>query len=87
MDTYDRYGDYAREANNKDCNHVSLSIGFALLGLAAGALTALLLAPQSGDDLRHGIRRTAYDARNRGSDLLDNVRGKVMPFRKRVASS
>lgn len=78
MNTYERYGDYAQReilagqrANQKECNHAALSIGFALLGAVTGAALALMFAPKSGDDLRGDLRRG-----------VNNVRGKVMPFRR-----
>ena len=73
MNTYDRYGDYAQTENlaGRQCNHAALSIGFALLGAVAGAALALMFAPKSGGDLRGDLRRG-----------VNNVRGKVMPFRR-----
>lgn len=77
MNTYERYGDYAQHENlasqgasQRECNHAALSIGFALLGAITGAALALMFAPKSGDDLRGDLRRG-----------VNNVRGKVMPFR------
>jgi gas vesicle protein len=40
------------------------------IGAVAGAVTALLLAPQSGQETREALRRSAGDLQNRGTDLL-----------------
>jgi len=47
---------------------VTLGLALLCLGLAAGALTALLVAPQSGRQLRRQLRRRYEDAR----DVIDD---------------
>ncbi|HEY0565505.1 MAG TPA: YtxH domain-containing protein [Terriglobales bacterium] len=83
MSNYERYGDYSQHQNlaQNACNHTGIGIGFALLGMAAGAVIALLLAPKAGGELRGDIRRTAGRAKDRGNHLIGSVKGKVMPFR------
>lgn len=74
MSTYRKYGEYAQAENLNQCGRAGLGVGFALLGVAVGAAVALLLAPKSGEQMRDTLR-------SRGGDLIDSVRGKVMPFR------
>jgi gas vesicle protein len=66
------------------------------IGLAAGALIALLLAPQTGKQMRKTLRRKYEDARDvvedlgdqagdwmdKGSELADKARSKVAPLAK-----
>ena len=72
--------------------------GFIMLfiGLAAGALIALLLAPQTGKQMRKTLRRKYEDARDavedfsdqasdwveKGSDWADKAKSKVAPLAK-----
>lgn len=67
-----------------------------LIGLAAGALIALLLAPQTGKKMRKTLRRKYEDARDamedlgeqagdwveKGSDWADKAKSKVAPLAK-----
>ena len=59
----------------------SAGIGSFLLGLGLGAATALLLAPQSGEDTRRQLTRRAHDAgdeaRRRAQGLVDDVSSDV----------
>jgi gas vesicle protein len=66
------------------------------IGLAAGALIALLLTPQTGKQMRKTLRRKYEDARDavedfgdqasdwidKGSELADKARSKVAPLAK-----
>ena len=66
------------------------------IGLAAGALLALLLTPQTGKQMRKTLRRRYEDARDvvedfsdqasdwidKGSDLADRAKSKVAPLAK-----
>jgi gas vesicle protein len=74
--------------------------GFGLtmlfVGLAAGALIALLLTPQTGKQMRKTLRRKYADARDavedlgdqasdwidKGSELADMAKSKVAPLAK-----
>jgi len=61
----DQLSDLATYAEERSSDHSRVTLGLALLclGLAAGAITALLLAPQSGKQLRKQLRRKYEDAR------------------------
>ena len=64
------------------------------IGLAAGALIALLLAPQTGKQMRKTLRRRYEDARDvmedfsdqasdwidQGAELADKAKSKVAPL-------
>jgi len=76
------------------------NIGFGLtmlfIGLAAGALTALLLAPKTGKQMRRTLRRKYEDARevmedlgeqasdwvDKGSDWAEKAKQRVAPLSK-----
>jgi gas vesicle protein len=66
-----RIGNY--EFSEKD-NQVGTAITFLLIGLGIGAATALLLAPQSGKQLRRDIRRKYDDAKDTLDDWKDDAR-------------
>ena len=53
---------------------VGTAITFLLIGLGAGALTALLLAPKSGKQLRRDIRRKYEDARETLGDWTEDAK-------------
>jgi len=70
------------------------------IGLAAGALIALLLTPQTGKQMRKTLRRKYEDARDvmedfsdqasdwidKGSELADKAKSKVAPLAKQFRS-
>ena len=49
------------------------AIGPLFLGIALGAGVALLFAPQSGEETRGGIARSARRARNAAQDFVEDV--------------
>jgi gas vesicle protein len=51
--------------------------GSLLLGLALGAGAALLFAPQSGEETRRGIARSARRVQQNAQDLVQDVSGNV----------
>jgi gas vesicle protein len=52
-------------------------IGPLLLGIAIGAGAALLFAPQSGEETRRGIARSARRAQDKAQDFVEDVSGTV----------
>lgn len=60
-----------------DSNQVSTAITFLLIGIGAGAVTALLLAPKSGQQLRKDIRRRYDDARDAIEDIAEEAKERV----------
>ena len=57
MNDFERYGNY--EPSNR--SNFGLGLTLLLIGLGAGALTALLFAPQSGRQMRKLLRRKYED--------------------------
>jgi len=55
------------EHNNHKPNHATVAF---LIGAVAGGVAALLLAPESGSQLRGRLRRRAGDLREKGEHLL-----------------
>ncbi len=68
-----RHGDY--EASEKST--VGTAITFLFIGLGAGALVALLLAPKSGRQLRKEIRRGYEDARDAVESFTEQAKDRV----------
>ena len=66
----DQLSDFADYGENRRSERSGVTLGLALLclGLAAGAITALLIAPKSGKQLRRQLRRKYEDAR----DVVDD---------------
>lgn len=54
-----------------------IGIGPFLLGIALGAGVALLFAPQSGQETRRGIARSARRAQDAAQDFVEDVSGTV----------
>ncbi|HLI62061.1 MAG TPA: YtxH domain-containing protein [Terriglobales bacterium] len=53
--------------------NVSLGLTMLFIGFALGALTALLLTPQTGKQMRRTLRRKYEDARDAMEDLSDQA--------------
>jgi gas vesicle protein len=93
----ERNDEFATEGEYRSSNS-TLSVGFAMLfvGLALGAVTALLMAPKTGKQMRRTLRRKYEDAReavediqdqasgwiDRGSDWADKAKSRVAPLAK-----
>ena len=92
----DSISDFATHEEPRQCAGPNTGLVWLFVGLAAGALTALLLAPQTGRQMRKTIRRKYQDAReavedfgdqagdwiDKGADLADRARSTVAPFVK-----
>ena len=59
---------------SESTSQIGTAVTFLLIGLGAGALTALLLAPQSGKQLRKDIRRKYEDAKDSFDDWKDEAK-------------
>jgi gas vesicle protein len=84
-------GDYRSSESN-----VTLGLTLLCVGLALGALTALLLAPKTGKQMRKTLRRKYEDARDtmeelgdqandwvdKGSEWAEKAKQRVAPFSK-----
>lgn len=65
-------------------SNVGTAITFLLIGMGAGALAALLLAPKSGKQLRRDLKRGYEDARETLEDWTDEARDRVKDAKERV---
>jgi len=65
---YSSQGDYRSSDKN-----IGFGLTMLFIGLAAGALTALLLAPKTGKQMRRSLRRKYNDARDAMEDLSEQA--------------
>jgi gas vesicle protein len=93
----DETNDYASQGDYRSSgNNVSVALTLLFVGLALGALTALLLAPKTGKQMRRTLRRKYEDAReavddltgqagewiDRGSEWAEKAKSRVAPLAK-----
>jgi gas vesicle protein len=69
---------------SSESTNVGTAFTFFLIGLGAGALAALLLAPKTGKQLRREIRRGYEDARDAVGDWADEAKDRVREAGDRV---
>jgi gas vesicle protein len=62
-----------------------LAVTFLLIGLGAGALVALLLAPKTGKQLRRDLRRRYDEARDVVEDFAEEARERVNDVTERAS--
>ncbi len=62
---------------SSDKSTAGTAITFLLIGLGAGALTALLLAPKTGKQLRRDLRRRYDDARETIDDFTEEAKERI----------
>lgn len=55
-------------------SHAGTAITFLLMGLGAGALVGLLLAPKTGKQMRKDLRRKYEDAKDTLDDWKDDAK-------------
>src|SRR5437667_387143 len=65
-------------------SHVGTAVTFLLIGLGAGALAGLLLAPKTGKQLRRDLKRGYEDARETLDDWTEEAKGRVKDAKDRV---
>jgi gas vesicle protein len=68
-------------------NNVAGVLAGMLIGGLAGAVTMLLLAPQSGKDTRKQIQEKSIELRDRTTELVDDTMAKVRTNANRVTMS
>ena len=56
---------------------VGTAVTFLMIGIGAGALAALLLAPKTGKQLRRDLKRGYEDARDTLEDWTEEARDRV----------
>lgn len=94
----DELSDFATSGDYRSSGggNIGMVLGLLFVGLAIGAVAALLSAPKTGKQMRRALRRKYEDAREaveelgdqagdwveKGSDWADKARTKVKPIRK-----
>jgi gas vesicle protein len=93
----DRSNEFAGEGDYRSSdNNVTLGLTMLCVGVALGALAALLMAPKTGKKMRRALRRKYEDARDtmgdlgdqasdwvdKGSDWAEKAKQRVAPFSK-----
>jgi gas vesicle protein len=64
--------------------HLGTAVTFFLIGLGAGAMTALALAPKTGRQFRKDLKRGYNDARDTLQDWSEEARDRVRDAKERV---
>jgi gas vesicle protein len=75
-----RFGRY----ESSEGSNLGTAITFLLIGMGAGALAALLLAPKSGKQLRRDLKRGFEDAKESLEDWTEEARDRVKDAKERV---
>lgn len=65
-------------------SNIGTAITFLLIGLGAGALAGLLLAPKTGKQLRRDLRRGFDDAKDSLGDWADEAKDRAREVGDRV---
>jgi gas vesicle protein len=65
-------------------NGIGTAITFLMIGIGAGALTALLLAPKTGKQLRRDLKRGYQDARETLDDWTEEAKDRVRDVKERA---
>jgi gas vesicle protein len=64
--------------------NIGTAITFLLIGLGAGALAGLLLAPKTGKQMRRDLQRGYEDAKDSLGDWADEAKDRVRDVGERV---
>jgi gas vesicle protein len=67
-----------------ESSNIGTAITFLLIGLGAGALAGLLLAPKTGKQLRRDLQRGYEDAKDSLGDWADDAKDRVREVGDRV---
>jgi len=75
-----------RSGNYESSDGINLgtAVTFFLIGLGAGALTALALAPKTGKQFRRDLKRGYDDAKDTLQDWTEEARDRVRDAKERV---
>ena len=65
-------------------SNIGTAITFLLIGLGAGALAGLLLAPKTGKQMRRDLQRGYEDAKEGFNDWADEAKDRVREVSDRV---
>ena len=69
---------------SSDGSNIGTAITFLLIGLGAGTLLGMLLAPKAGKQLRRDLRRGYEDARDNLGEWADDAKERVREAGERV---
>ena len=72
------------EVSETDNSNVGTAITFLMIGLGAGALVGLLLAPKTGRQMRKELRRKLDDAKDSLQDWSEDARDRIQDARGKV---
>jgi gas vesicle protein len=75
-----RFGRY----ESSEGNNVGTAVTFFLIGLGAGALVALALAPKTGKQFRRDLKRGYEDAKETLEDWTEEAKDRARDARERV---
>jgi gas vesicle protein len=82
-------GEYKMNYKNQDSMYLAKSVLGVLAGIVigglAGAVTMLLLAPQSGKDTRKQIREKSIELRDRTSEMMEDTMTQVRTNTNKIA--
>jgi gas vesicle protein len=70
---------------SSDKSNIGTAVTFLMIGLGAGALVALLLAPKTGKQMRKDLRRRIDDARDTLQDWSEEAQDRVQDVMERGA--
>ena len=68
---------------SSDRNAVGTAVTFFLIGVGAGALTALMLAPKTGKQFRRDLKRGLDDAKDTMQDWTEEAKDRVRDVAER----
>ena len=69
---------------SSDGNNIGTAITFLLIGLGAGTVLGMLLAPKAGKQLRRDLRRGYEDARENFEEWAEDAKDRVREVSDRV---
>jgi gas vesicle protein len=75
-----RIGSY----ESSEGTHIGTAVTFFLIGLGAGALTALALAPKTGKQFRKDLKRGYEEAKDTLQDWTEEAKDRVRDAKERV---
>ncbi len=75
-----RFGNY----ESSEGTHIGTAVTFFLIGLGAGAVTALALAPKTGKQFRKDLKRGYNDAKDTLQDWTEEAKDRVQDAKKSV---
>jgi gas vesicle protein len=69
---------------SSNSSNIGTAVTFLLIGMGAGALLALALAPKTGKQFRRDLKRGYADARETMQDWTEEAKGRVRDVTDRV---